>query len=242
MLLLVLLLPIIGSLTSGLLGRLLGYHSSKYIATLSIMIPCIISWYLYYNVIILNNIYTINLFNWITIDNIEIDWSFTLDELSITLLVAVCTISSLVHMYAISYMSHDPHQQRFFSILSLFTAFMIILVTANNYLVMFVGWEMIGVSSYLLISHWHTRLAAMKSGLSAYLMNKVGDTFMTIGLFLLLLTFGSLNYSTIYSLSVYINTDIITLIMICLLIGAVAKSAQLGLHTWLLNSMEGLIT
>ncbi len=146
---------------------------------------------------VLNIIYSINLFNWITIDNIEIDWAFTIDELSITLLVAVCTISSLVHLYATSYMSQDPHQQRFFSILSLFTGFMIILVTANNYLVMFVGWEMIGVSSYLLISHWHTRLQAMKSGLSAFLMNKFGDTFMTIGLFLILITFGSLNYSTI---------------------------------------------
>jgi NADH-ubiquinone oxidoreductase chain 5 len=239
MVLLTLLLPLLGSLISGLLGRLLGYNSSKYIASLCIIIPCIYSWYLYYNVMVLNIIYNINLFNWITIDNIEIDWAFIIDELSVTLLVAVCTISSLVHIYATSYMSHDPHQQRFFSILSLFTSFMIILVTASNYLVMFVGWEMIGVSSYLLIGHWHTRLAAMKSGLNAFLMNKFGDTFMTIGLFLILITFGSFNFSTIYSLSSYINTDILTLIMLCLLIGAVAKSAQLGLHTWLLNSMEG---
>lgn len=239
MILLILLLPIIGSMIAGLLGRYLGYNSSKYIATILTIISAIYSWYVYYEVIVLNNNFNIKLFNWVTIDNIEIDWAFMIDELSVTLLVVVTTVASLVHLYATSYMSHDPHQQRFFSILSLFSGFMIILVTGGNYLVMFVGWEMIGVSSYLLISHWHTRLSAMKSGLSAFLINKVGDTFLTIGLFLLLVTFGSLNYSTINSLSAYINSDIITLISLCLLIGATAKSAQLGLHTWLLNSMEG---
>lgn len=239
MILLIISLPILGSLISGLLGRHLGFVISKWIATICIMIPCILSYILFYQILINGYTYKLLLGNWINIDYINIDWGFIIDELTISLLVPICTISSLVHLYSISYMSHDPHQQRFFSILSLFTAFMIVLVTGNNYLVMFVGWELIGVASYLLISHWYTRINAIKSGLNALLVNKFGDMLLTIGLYLILFTFGTLNYNIINSLTAYINTDIITIIMLCLLIGAMAKSAQLGLHTWLLNSMEG---
>lgn len=239
MILYIIVLPIIGSLVSGLLGRYIGYIMSKRIATLSIIISCILCYYSYYDVMINNNIYNINVGRWIYVEHVEVDWGFIIDELAVSLLVPILTVSSLVHIYACSYMSHDPHQSRFFSILSMFTGFMVVLVTGNNYVVMFLGWELIGVASYLLISFWHTRLNAVKSGLSALLMNKFGDTFITIGLFILLYTFGSLNYSTIYSLSVYINTDILNIIMILLLIGCAAKSAQLGLHNWLLNSMEG---
>lgn len=239
MILLIIVLPIIGSIVSGLLGRYIGYIMSKYIATLSIIISGILCYYVYFDVMVNNNIYNINLGKWIWVEHIEVDWGFIIDELAVSLLVPIVTVSSLVHIYACSYMSHDPHQSRFFSILSMFTGFMIVLVTGNNYVVMFLGWELIGVASYLLISFWHTRLSAVKSGLSALLMNKFGDTFITIGLFILLYTFGSLNYSSIYSLSVYINTDILNIIMILLLLGCAAKSAQLGLHNWLLSSMEG---
>lgn len=239
MILLLIVLPIIGSLISGLLGRYIGYVVSRQISTLSIIISCLLCYYVYVDVMIYNNIYSINVGKWIYIEHIEVDWGFIIDELAVSLLVPILTVSSLVHIYANSYMSHDPHQSRFFSILSMFTGFMVVLVTGNNYVVMFLGWELIGVASYLLISFWSTRLAAVKSGLSALLMNKFGDTFITIGLFILLYTFGSLNYSTIYSLSVYINTDILNIIMILLLLGCAAKSAQLGLHNWLLNSMEG---
>lgn len=186
-----------------------------------------------------NIIYSINLGTWINVDNINIEWAFIIDELSVSLLLPICLVSTLVHLYATGYMSHDPYQQRFFSILSLFTGFMIILVTGSNYAILFVGWELIGVASYLLISHWYTVINAIKSGLSSLLVNKFGDTFLTIGLLLMMITFGSLNFSTVFSLSQYINSDIITLIMLCLLIGTIAKSAQLGLHIWLLYSMAG---
>uniref|UniRef100_A0A060RCS4 NADH-ubiquinone oxidoreductase chain 5 n=1 Tax=Blastobotrys adeninivorans TaxID=409370 RepID=A0A060RCS4_BLAAD len=239
MILLIIMLPIIGSLISGLLGRYIGYIISRQLATLCIIISCLLSYYLYIDVMIFNNIYTTNIGKWIHIEHIEVDWGFIIDELAVSLLIPIVTISSLVHIYANGYMSHDPHQSRFFSILSMFTGFMIILVTGNNYVIMFLGWELIGVASYLLISFWYTGISNVKSGLSALLMNKFGDTFITIGLFILLYTFGSLNYSTIYSLSVYINTDILNIIMICLLIGCAAKSAQLGLHNWLLHSMAG---
>lgn len=239
MIIITIFLPILGSLVSGLLGRWLGYKWSSIITTLTIVIACLLSYILYIDVIMNNNIYTVNISRWIYVEYLEIDWSFIIDELTITMLIPILTISSLVHIYALGYMSHDPHQQRFFSILSMFTGFMVILVTGDNYLVMFVGWEFIGLASYLLISFWYTRLAAMKSALSALLMNKFGDTFLSLGLIITIWTFGTLNYNSIFALSQYINTDILNIIMICFLIGATSKSAQLGLHNWLLASMEG---
>ena len=131
------------------------------------------------------------------------------------------------------------HNQRFFSYLSLFTFMMIILVTANNFLLMFVGWEGVGVCSYLLVSFWFTRIAANQSSISAFLTNRVGDCFLTIGMFAILWSFGNLDYATVFSLAPYINENIITIIGICLLIGAMAKSSQIGLHVWLPLAMEG---
>ena len=131
------------------------------------------------------------------------------------------------------------HIQRFFSYLSLFTFMMVILVTANNYLLMFLGWEGVGVCSYLLVNFWFTRIAANQSSISAFLTNRVGDCFLAIGMFIIIWSFGNINYSLVFSLSPYINQDIITLIGICLLIGAMAKSSQIGLHVWLPQAMEG---
>jgi NADH-ubiquinone oxidoreductase chain 5 len=131
------------------------------------------------------------------------------------------------------------HNQRFFSYLSLFTFMMIILVTANNFLLMFVGWEGVGICSYLLVCFWFTRIAANQSSLSAFLTNRVGDCFLTIGMFAILWSFGNIDYSTVFSLAPYINEKVITIIGICLLIGAMAKSSQVGLHVWLPMAMEG---
>lgn len=156
------------------------------------------------------------------------------------MLIPVLIISSLVHIYSIGYMSSDPHQQRFFSYLSLFTFMMIILVTGNNYLLMFVGWEGVGVCSYLLVSFWFTRIAANQSSISAFLTNRVGDCFLTIGMFAILWSLGNLDYATVFSLAPYINENVITIIGICLVIGAMAKSSQVGLHVWLPMAMEGL--
>ena len=131
------------------------------------------------------------------------------------------------------------HNQRFFSYLSLFTFMMIILVTANNFLLMFVGWEGVGVCSYLLVSFWFTRIAANQSSMSAFLTNRVGDCFLTIGMFAILWSFGNIDYSTVFSLAPYVSENIVTIIGICLLIGAMAKSSQIGLHVWLPLAMEG---
>lgn len=131
------------------------------------------------------------------------------------------------------------HNQRFFSYLSLFTFMMIVLVTANNFLLMFVGWEGVGVCSYLLVSFWFTRIAANQSSMSAFITNRVGDCLLTIGMFAMIWTFGNLDYSTVFSLAPYVNYNVVTIIGICLLIGAMAKSAQIGLHVWLPLAMEG---
>lgn len=156
------------------------------------------------------------------------------------MLIPVLVISSLVHLYSIGYMNHDPHNQRFFSYLSLFTFMMIVLVTGDNYLLMFVGWEGVGVCSYLLVSFWFTRIAANQSSLSAFLTNRVGDCFLTIGMFVILWSLGNLDYNIIFSVAPYINENVLTIIGICLLIGAMAKSSQIGLHIWLPMAMEGL--
>nr|YP_009029661.1 NADH dehydrogenase subunit 5 [Magnusiomyces ingens]YP_010180081.1 NADH dehydrogenase subunit 5 [Saprochaete ingens]AHY04915.1 NADH dehydrogenase subunit 5 [Magnusiomyces ingens]QUX32925.1 NADH dehydrogenase subunit 5 [Magnusiomyces ingens]QUX32949.1 NADH dehydrogenase subunit 5 [Saprochaete ingens] len=232
-------MPMLGSMLAGLLGRWLGYKLSGYVATLSMMMACMFSYMLYYNVMMNNEMYTLNMGKWMYVEYLEMDWSFMMDELTVTMLMPMLTVSSLVHMYALGYMSHDPHQSRFFSMLAMFTGFMVMLVTGDNYLVMFLGWEFIGLASYLLISFWFTRLAAMKSALSALLMNKFGDTFLSMGLMMMIWTFGSLNYNSMFALSQFINTDMLNTIMICFLIGATSKSAQLGLHNWLLSSMEG---
>ena len=131
------------------------------------------------------------------------------------------------------------HNQRFFSYLSLFTFMMILLVTGNNYLIMFVGWEGVGICSYLLVNFWFTRIAANQSSLSALLTNRVGDTLLTVGMFAIIWSFGNLDYSIVFSLAPYYNENIITIIGICLLIGATAKSSQVGLHIWLPQAMEG---
>ena len=188
----------------------------------------------------INNIpVLIQIFRWVDSESLNIPWGFYFDSLTVSMLIPVLIISSLVHIYSIGYMSNDPHNQRFFSYLSLFTFMMIILVTSNNFLLMFVGWEGVGICSYLLVNFWFTRIAANQSSISAFLTNRVGDCFLTIGIFIILWCIGNIDYSTVFSLSPFLNKDIISLVGICLLIGAMAKSSQIGLHVWLPMAMEG---
>lgn len=235
----IIILPLLGSIVSGFFGRKVGVTGSRILGCLSIMITTILAIISFFEVGFNNNPVSINLFKWLDNESFNMAWNFQFDSLTVSMLIPVLIISSLVHFYSIGYMSHDPHNQRFFSYLSLFTFMMIILVTGNNYLVMFVGWEGVGVCSYLLVSFWFTRIAANQSSLSAFLTNRVGDAFLMIGMFILLWTLGSLDYSTVFSLAPYINENITTIIGICLLIGAMAKSSQVGLHIWLPMAMEG---
>jgi len=235
----VLILPLLGSLISGFFGRKIGTKGAQMITTISIILTTILSIFIFLEVGLNKIPVYIKLFKWLDSESLFILWSFNFDSLTASMLIPVLIVSSLVHIYSIGYMSHDPHNQRFFSYLSLFTFMMIILVTSNNYLVMFVGWEGVGVCSYLLVSFWFTRIAANQSSISAFLTNRVGDCLFTIGMFIILWSSGNLDYSTIFSLSPYINENIIFIIGLCLLIGAMAKSSQIGLHVWLPMAMEG---
>jgi NADH-ubiquinone oxidoreductase chain 5 len=235
----ILILPLLGSLVAGFFGRKTGVQGAQLITCSSIIVTMVLSIIAFIEIGLNNTIVSVSLFKWIDSEWLNIIWTFQFDSLTVSMLIPVLTISSLVHIFSIGYMKGDPHNQRFFSYLSLFTFMMIILVTGNNYLLMFVGWEGVGVCSYLLVSFWFTRIAANQSSMSAFLTNRVGDCLLTIGMFTILWSIGNLDYNTVFSLAPYINENIITIIGICLLIGAMAKSSQVGLHVWLPMAMEG---
>jgi NADH-ubiquinone oxidoreductase chain 5 len=235
----ILILPLLGSIGSGFFGRKIGVNGAQIITCISVIITTLLSILVFFEVGLNNIPVSIEMFRWIDSELLDIYWGFHFDSLTVSMLIPVLIVSSLVHVYSVGYMSQDPHNQRFFSYLSLFTFMMIILVTANNLLIMFVGWEGVGICSYLLVNFWFTRIAANQSSMSALLTNRVGDCFLTIGIFVVLWSFGNIDYSTIFSLTPYINGNIITITGICLLVGAMAKSSQVGLHVWLPMAMEG---
>jgi NADH-ubiquinone oxidoreductase chain 5 len=235
----IIILPLLGSIVAGFFGRKVGVSGAQLITCLCIIITTLLAIIVFIEVGLNKIPVSINLFRWIDSESLNVLWGFHFDSLTVSMLIPVLIVSSLVHIYSIGYMGHDPHNQRFFSYLSLFTFMMIILVTANNFLLMFVGWEGVGICSYLLVSFWFTRIAANQSSISAFLTNRVGDCFLTIGMFAILWSFGNIDYSTVFSLAPFFNENIITIIGICILIGAMAKSSQIGLHVWLPMAMEG---
>ena len=232
-------LPLLGAIVSGFFGRKVGVSGAQLLTSLSIIVTTLLAVLAFFEVGLNNIPVSIDLFKWIDSESLDVSWGFHFDSLTVSMLIPVLIVSSVVHIYSISYMSHDPHNQRFFSYLSLFTFMMIILVTANNFLLMFVGWEGVGICSYLLVSFWFTRIAANQSSISAFLTNRVGDCFLTIGMFAILWSFGNVDYTTVFSLAPFVNENIVTIIGICLVIGAMAKSSQIGLHVWLPLAMEG---
>ena len=235
----IIILPLLGSIVSGFFGRKIGVTGAKIITCSSVTITMLLSIIIFFEVGLNNIPVSIELFRWIDAESLNVSWSFYFDSLTVSMLIPVLIISCLVHIYSIGYMNQDPHNQRFFSYLSLFTFMMVILVTANNFLLMFVGWEGVGICSYLLVSFWYTRIAANQSSMSAFFTNRVGDCFLTIGIFIILWSFGNIDYFTVFSIAPYINENIIIIIGVCFLIGAMAKSSQVGLHIWLPQAMEG---
>jgi len=183
-------LPLLGSIVSGFFGRKVGVKGSHLITCASVITTTLIAIVAFFEVGFNNIPVTINIARWVDVESLYVLWNFRFDSLTVSMLIPVLIVSSLVHIYSISYMSHDPHNQRFFSYLSLFTFMMIILVTGNNYLIMFVGWEGVGICSYLLVNFWFTRIAANQSSLSALLTNRVGDCLLTVGMFAILWSFG----------------------------------------------------
>jgi len=248
MYLLIILFPLLGFFSGGLFGRYIT-HGVSYITTSFTLVSFILSFSLFCKVLGTGEVYIVNISQWIYIDSLELDWSFCFDVLTTVMLVVVTFISTLVHLYSTEYMESDPHLQRFMSYLSLFTFFMLMLVTANNFLQMFVGWEGVGICSYLLINFWFTRIQANKAAIKAMLINRIGDFALLLAIFGIYFICNSLNYDIIFTMAplfenYYLsigNLKIsgIDLICILLFVGAMGKSAQLGLHTWLPDAMEG---
>ena len=187
--------------------------------------------------------------SWLNCELLRIKWGFLFDGLTMIMLCVVTGISSLVHLYSTEYLNGDPHHSRFMSYLSLFTAFMLVLVSADNFVVMFFGWEGIGLASFLLISFWHTRIQASKSAIKAMLVNRVGDVGLALAICISFLTFKTVDYATTFALSPLVldktlsflgfEFNVLTIIAFLLFWGVMGKSAQCGLHIWLPDAMEG---
>nr|YP_009710692.1 NADH dehydrogenase subunit 5 [Amanita muscaria]QFZ98641.1 NADH dehydrogenase subunit 5 [Amanita muscaria] len=234
----IIILPLLGSLVSGLLGRKVGVTGSHFVTCTCLILSSLLMTIAFYEVGLSGSPVHINLGSWIESELMSISWEFYFDQLTVSLGLAVLYCSSLIHIYSIDYLSSDPHNQRFFSYLSAFTAGMLLLICGGNYFVMFVGWEAIGVVSYLLINYYFTRIQANKAAILAFTMNRGGDMLMSIGFFAIFALFGSLNYSIIFSLVPYINETAISIVALLLLGGALAKSANIPFHSWLPGSME----
>ena len=233
----ILVLPLLGSICAGLFGRKIGITGSHIISCLNLILTSILATLAFYEVGIQNSPILIDLGSWINSEYLSIHWEFLFDQLTISMMIPVIFISTVIHIFSIDYMSNDPHQQRFFSYLSLFTFFMLILVTGANFFVMFIGFEGIGIVSYLLINFWFTRIQANKAAILAFTMNRIGDWGLSLGFFALFALAGSLDYATIFSLTSHFNETAITIIGLLLLAGAMAKSSQIPLHSWLPGSI-----
>jgi len=246
---LIVFLPLLSSLIVGFFGKKLNLMLSHIFSCIMIIIPFFLS--LYFLKLSLSGSYNlvVPLFEWLNSGDLITEWSLRLDLLTSVMLVVVTSVSSLVHIYSIGYMSHDPHQTRFFAYLSFFTFAMLILVTSNNFLQLFFGWEGVGLASYLLIGFWHKKDSANSAAMKAFVVNRVGDFGFLIGLAILFFHTSSLDFDTIFSMNEQLssnnfsifNIDFNVLNTACffLFMGAMGKSAQLFLHTWLPDAMEG---
>ena len=242
-------LPLLASITSGFFGKIIGDRNSEIITSLFVSISAFLSLLLFYEVIV--NKYENNLVisTWINSGSLNVNWSIKIDALSSVMLVVVTLVSSLVHIYSIGYMSNDPHKPRFMAYLSLFTFAMLTLVTADNFLQLFFGWEGVGLCSYFLIGFWFKKDTANAAAIKAFVVNRVGDFGIALGIFLIFYLFGTVNYDEVFQqipqiidnelLFLGIQVKAIDLICILLFIGAMGKSAQIFLHTWLPDAMEG---
>jgi NADH-quinone oxidoreductase subunit L len=242
-------LPLLASITSGFFGKYIGDRNSEVITSLFVSISALLSLFIFYQVIVNGYESNVVIATWINSGTLDVNWSIKIDALSSVMLVVVTLVSSLVHVYSIGYMSHDPHKSRFMAYLSLFTFSMLTLVTSDNFLQLFFGWESVGLCSYFLIGFWFKKDSANAAAIKAFVVNRVGDFGFALGIFLIFYLFGTVNYSEVFQqipqiidkklLFLGIHIKAIDLICILLFIGAMGKSAQIFLHTWLPDAMEG---
>jgi len=249
MLYLILFLPLLGSFISAFFYKKIGDRTCQIITSAFVSTGAILSSIILLETIKTGKVYEYPILNWIASGSLKLHWSIYVDSLTAVMLVVVNSVSALVHIYSIGYMSHDPHKPRFMSYLSLFTFMMLSLITADNFLQLFFGWEGVGLASYLLIGFWFKKESANNASMKAFIVNRVGDLGLLIAMFLIFKTFGTLNFSEVFSQvadqsknSIKMfggEYNLITTICVFLFIGAMGKSAQIFLHTWLPDAMEG---
>jgi NADH-quinone oxidoreductase subunit L len=259
-------LPLIGFLIAGLFGRQIGAKASEYVTSGLMIVVAILSWVVFFNVALAHGgegheVIKVSVLRWVQSGGLEFDWAFRIDTLTSVMFVVVNTVSTLVHLYSIGYMHHDPHRPRFFAYLSLFTFAMLMLITSDNLAQMFFGWEGVGLASYLLIGFWFKKPSASAAAMKAFIVNRVGDFGFVLGISGVFVLFGSVNFDTIFaSAATYLPAEgaadagqavinlfgmqldkghAITGVCLLLFMGAMGKSAQFLLHTWLPDAMEG---
>lgn len=242
-------LPLLGAIVAGLFGRIIGPRPAEIITTALLLVSAVLSWIVFVRVGLGTETARVPLLRWITSGDLDVSWSLRIDTLTVVMLVVVTTVSSLVHVYSIGYMHEDESRQRFFSYLSLFTFAMLMLVTADNLLQMFFGWEGVGLASYLLIGFWYEKPSANAAAIKAFVVNRVGDFGFALGIFGVFFLFGTINFDAIFAAApgakgatmsfLGMQVDVLTTLTLLLFMGAMGKSAQLLLHTWLPDAMEG---
>jgi NADH-quinone oxidoreductase subunit L len=241
--------PLAGAIVAGLFGRAIGRSGAHWVTILSVLVSFLASCWVLADVLA-GNTFNGPVYTWMVIGDTRLEIGFLIDELSALMMVVVTFVSLMVHVYTVGYMAQDPGYQRFFSYISLFTFSMLMLVMANNFLQLFFGWEAVGLVSYLLIGFWYTRESAIRANLKAFLVNRVGDFGFLLGIGLVLAYFGTLDYSAVFgqapslagtTIELFPGTPwlLMTLVCLCLFVGAMGKSAQFPLHVWLPDSMEG---
>jgi NADH-quinone oxidoreductase subunit L len=245
----ILFLPLVGAIFAGLLGRFTGPRPAEVITTTLVLITALLSWLAFYQVAIQGEEQRIELLHFITSGDLKAVWSLRIDTLTAVMLVVVTTVSGLVHLYSIGYMEEDTGGPRFFAYLSLFTFAMLALVTADDFVQLFFGWEGVGLASYLLIGFWYHKPAACAAAIKAFIVNRVGDFGFALGIFAIFTLFNSVQYDTVFASApdhvgqtmqfLAWRVDALTLICLLLFMGAMGKSAQFLLHTWLPDAMEG---
>ncbi len=246
---LIVFLPLLGALAAGLFGRRIGHRNSEYVTTTLLSVSCALSWIAFFRVGFGHHEALVPVANWFTVGDLKVDWAFRVDTLTAVMLVVVTTVSTVVHSYSFGYMHDDPHRSRFFSYLSLFTFAMLMLVTSDNLVQMFFGWEGVGLASYLLIGFWYDRPTANAAAIKAFVVNRVGDFGFSLGIFLVFALTRSVSFETIFAAApglagrsyhaFGLDADAVTLACLLLFMGAMGKSAQFLLHTWLPDAMEG---
>ncbi|HYS45560.1 MAG TPA: proton-conducting transporter membrane subunit, partial [Rhizomicrobium sp.] len=228
-------LPIIGSAIAGLFGRIIGNRASELVTTGLLFVSAALSVIAFNDVALQGHNYIVPVLPWIHSGTFAVDWTVRIDSITAVMLVVVTGVSSLVHLYSIGYMQEDPHRPRFFSYLSLFTFAMLMLVTANNFLQLFFGWEGVGLASYLLIGFWYTRPSANAAAIKAFIVNRVGDFGFALGILGIWTVFGTLDFDAVFTAAPHMvgksflfaghSVDILTTLCLLLFVGAMGKSA-----------------